>query len=237
MKPNKYKNSGFTLIELLVVIAIIGILAALLLPALAKTKKKSLQVSCVSNQKQIGVALALYTSDNADTLPLLVNWNALGGQDGTYDCFVAATNRALYSYQGNGQIFHCPSDHGDSYAAHPTPPGANCWSVFGNSYLAQWKMESFGVKHPFGDINSPANTSAGQSMKSGDIAVAPTTKIIQGDWLWHPNRGNTEGRSVWHNNKGKSYTVMLWGDNHVSAFTIPLATPSDMPVSPTNQWW
>ena len=237
MKPNKYKKTGFTLIELLVVIAIIGILAALLLPALAKTKKKTLQVSCVSNQKQIGVALALYTSDNADILPLLANWNALGGQDGTYDFFVAATNRALYSYQGNGQIFHCPSDQGDCFFAHPTPPGASCWSVFGSSYLAQWKMESFGVKHPFGDINSPANTSAGQSMKSGDIAVAPTTKIIQGDWIWQPNRGNTEVRSVWHNDKGKSYTVMLWGDYHVSAFTIPLATPSDMPVSPANQWW
>ena len=238
MKPNKYKNTGFTLIELLVVIAIIGILAALLLPVLAKTKKKSLQVNCVSNQKQIGVVLAVYTSDNADILPLLLDWNTLGGQDGTYDFFVAATNRALYSYQGNGQIFHCPSDQGDSFAgAHPTPPGANCWSAFGNSYLVEWQFDCFGVKHPFGDINSPADIYAGQSMKSGDIAVAPTTKIIQGDWIWHPNRGNTDGRSVWHNDKGKSYTVMLWGDNHVSAFTMPLTTPSDMPVSPANQWW
>ena len=237
MKPNKYKNTGFTLIELLVVIAIIGILAALLLPALAKTKKKARQVNCVSNQKQIGVALALYTSDNADIQPRLADWNTLGGQDGTYDLFVAATNRALYSYQGNGQIFRCPSDQGDSYFVHPTPPGANCWSVFGNSYLVEWQTDYFGVKHAFGDVNSPANTPAGQSMKSGDISVAPTTKIIQGDWLWHPNRGNTDIRSVWHNDKGKNYTVMLWGDDHVSAFTIPPTTPSDMPVSPTNQWW
>jgi prepilin-type N-terminal cleavage/methylation domain-containing protein len=237
MKLNKNKNTGFTLIELLVVITIIGILAALLLPALAKTKKKSLQVNCVSNQKQIGVALALYTSDSADRLPLLADWNALGGQDGTYDFFVAATNRALYSYQGNGQIFHCPSDKGDCFFVHPTPPGANCWSVFGNSYLVEWQTDYFGVKHAFGDVNSPANTPAGQSMKSGDISVAPTTKIIQGDWLWHPNRGNTDVRSVWHNDKGKNYTVMLWGDNHVSASTIPPTTPSDMPVSPMNQWW
>jgi prepilin-type N-terminal cleavage/methylation domain-containing protein len=237
MKPNKYKNTGFTLIELLVVIVIIGILAALLLPALAKSKKKARQVDCVSNQRQIGVALALYTSDNADILPLLADWNTLGGQDGTYDFFVAATNRALYSYQGNGQIFHCPSDQGDCFFVHPTPPGANCWSVFGNSYLVEWQTDYFGVKHAFGDVNSPANTPAGQSMKSGDISVAPTTKIIQGDWLWHPNRGNTDGRSVWHNDKGKNYTVMLWGDNHVSAFTIPPTTPSDMPVSPANQWW
>jgi prepilin-type N-terminal cleavage/methylation domain-containing protein len=237
LKPIKCKGTGFTLIELLVVIAIIGILAALLLPTLAKAKKKAQQVNCVSNQKQIGVALSLYTSDSAEILPLLLDWNTLGGQDGTYDFFVGTTNRALYSYQGNGQIFRCPSDQGDSYFVHPTSPGANCWSVFGNSYLVEWQADYFGVKHAFGDVNSPPDTPAGQSMKTSDISVAPATKVIQGDWIWHPNRGNTDVRSVWHNNRGKNYTVMLWGDNHVSALTIPPTTPSDMPVSPANPWW
>jgi prepilin-type N-terminal cleavage/methylation domain-containing protein len=237
MKPRSGNTVGFTLIELLVVIAIIAILAAMLLPALAKAKKKSQQSVCVSNQKQIGVALVLYTGDNSDVLPRLADWNALGGQDGSYDFFVAATNRPLYNYQGNGQVFHCPSDHGDSYVAHPTPPGATCWSVFGNSYLVEWQGDAFGVEHPFGDVNSPANTSAGQSMKSSRIAVAPTTKVIQGDWTWHPNRGNTDDRSIWHNNRGQCYTVMLWGDSHVSAYSIPLSTPMDLPVSPVNSWW
>jgi prepilin-type N-terminal cleavage/methylation domain-containing protein/prepilin-type processing-associated H-X9-DG protein len=66
---NRSKSPGFTLIELLVVIAIIAILAALLLPALNRAKEKSKRIACLSNLKQLSLAMIMYTGEFNDRLP------------------------------------------------------------------------------------------------------------------------------------------------------------------------
>src|SRR5438132_5762988 len=76
MRMRRSSNTGFTLIELLVVIAIIAVLAAILFPVFARAREKARQTSCLSNQKQIAMAVLMYIDDYDETFPFVLDHSA-----------------------------------------------------------------------------------------------------------------------------------------------------------------
>ena len=121
---DKMKRKGFTLIELLVVVAIIAILAAMLLPALSKARERARQAVCMSNLKQMGLAVIMYANDFTDYFPPTVYEGSAKPADPAANFMkaepVSAGNRAgyvswmwlMYPYLKNTSIYTCQSSFG-----------------------------------------------------------------------------------------------------------------------------
>jgi prepilin-type N-terminal cleavage/methylation domain-containing protein len=147
-------NHGFTLIELLVVIAIIGILASMLLPALARAKETARRIKCVNNQKQIELALKMYGDDN----------------DGLYPARTG-TNRwpsLLMEYYHTTNMLICPTDI--LRGSPPTSSSANT--------IADRAARSYLI-NGWNDVFADALTSP-HSMKESAI-LKPSDTIIFGE--------------------------------------------------------
>ncbi len=125
MKANGQANRGFTLLELLVVIAIIGILAAMLFPALSRARQRSQGIMCMNNGHQMITAIHLYGGDNNDFFPpnpddgnTIPGYNWCSGEAGIGqpqefdpDVISDPTRSLLVKYlSGNITVFHCPAD-------------------------------------------------------------------------------------------------------------------------------
>ena len=175
---------AFTLIELLVVIAIIAILAGLLLPALSKAKDKSIQTLCLSNLKQMNMAMTLYVGDNRDRTPRSDSVIIRGVQQDIWWWY----KELIKSYAGvnnatnTDRVFQCPKDRGWVTRGYLTPHYKNPTLDF-SSYV-------------FNGVN------AGNGVHLLDISLGsvkrPTRTVMMAEWpihwgySWHKNKFGKE---------------------------------------------
>jgi prepilin-type N-terminal cleavage/methylation domain-containing protein len=248
----KTKN-GFTLIELLVVIAIIAILAAMLLPALAKAKEKAVRAQCVNNLKQLITATHLYITDSRDFLPE-ANWNAPWVRRGwLYDGAVGAGNipnpfvapyitNPQLAYQGNGtpnnrggllwdylksiKVYRCPAEKTNNI-----PTYANRAQKL-TSYLMNGAVDGYGEPLPTGKAGGMAPSSyKATAFRQDAIILWEAYEHNPGDWNDGSSRPN-EGITDLHN-KGTSLGVV---DGHLETVKKTKFTAEALIPTKTRLW-
>jgi prepilin-type N-terminal cleavage/methylation domain-containing protein/prepilin-type processing-associated H-X9-DG protein len=211
---------GFTLIELLVVIAIISILASILFPVFAQAREKARQTVCVSNMRQIAMAIAMYRSDHDE---LQSESSPDPDPNRLDDCDTTYTWRAcVLAYTKNNQIFVCPTAPNlngfvKEGITGPLQPKADYCSTGGYGCLETYGNIGLGA---FPTTNSPRISEASVEDVSGTIQVLETfgtrnqapDKGAEIYWADIPSQPTTINWMANRHNEGLN--SMFW-DGHV----------------------
>jgi prepilin-type N-terminal cleavage/methylation domain-containing protein/prepilin-type processing-associated H-X9-DG protein len=219
------RRKAFTLIELLVVIAIIAILAAILFPVFAKAREKARQASCMSNEKQIGLALQQYAQDYDETYCGAWKPGAYGSRVGFAEL--------VYPYVKSAQVFICPSSgHDQSQMVR-----WYYWDWGSNGQPVNPDVQA-GTSYSYNGLASN-NPSIGTTQAWNDAIGAPmaavqepaaTIQVYEGRWelnvwgVWDTDvvgnyyglqwNGNVENPGRIAKNHTDGYNI-LWYDGHV----------------------
>lgn len=177
------KRDGFTLIELLVVIAIIIILAAILFPVFSRARENARRASCLSNAKQMGLAMLQYAQDNDEKFPIVVP---------SLNDSVLVWDNAIYPYVKSDQVYICPSA--------PTE-NTRCYSF--NLWLSGWTTH---------DFNDRPATDPPYSVTLATINHAANTVLISEYWArTNPvDSYNRRGKWVGSLGNGISGSSLKW---------------------------
>ncbi len=186
---SKVLRKGFTLIELLVVIAIISILAAILFPVFARARENARRTACISNSKQIAMALTMYTQDYDEMLPRYVYY-----ADGTTS-YGRRWAQVIFPYIKSTQAFICPS------AQRLSDPSTGNPLLFETS--GGYSTGSFGYNYNYLGTSANSISLAAIQKPSETVAIAEQTGacgsgIVYPSSLWG-------GTSMWCFGPAKTY--------------------------------